>query len=258
MRTHRSLDCLRSARNWHGIWKLRNWICIGSLWSSLHKRTFAQQVLNFPTSGCFSLRNYIAIESNPATGLCNYMLIGYARVSTQDQDTATQIAALKKSGCELLFQEKASGGRWDRPELHRLLGQLRKNDVLVVWKLDRLSRSLKDVLTLMEKIAQLGAGFRSLSEAIDTTSPGGRMMMQIVGSFAEFERAMLRERTRVGLETARKQGRIGGRNPKLTAHQQQEVLNLIHSGQKTAADAARMFNVHPATVSRLLHRTNAS
>jgi len=183
------------------------------------------------------------------------MLIGYARVSTQDQDAAAQIAALKSSGCELIFQEKASGGRWDRPELHRLLGQLRKGDVLVVWKLDRLSRSLKDVLTLMEKIAQTGADFRSLTEAIDTTSPGGRMMMQIIGTFAEFERAMLSERTLSGLDAARKQGRVGGRRPKLKMHQQQEIVHLVSSGQKTAADAARLFNVHPATVSRLLKRS---
>ena len=168
---------------------------------------------------------------------------------------AAQIAALRNFGCELIFQEKASGGRWDRPELHRLLGQLRKGDVLVVWKLDRLSRSLKDLLILMEKIVQAGAGFRSLTEAIDTTSAGGRMMMQIVGTFAEFERAMLRERTCSGLDAARKQGRVGGRRPKLKMHQQQEILNLVNSGQKTAADAARLFNVHPATVSRLLQRS---
>ncbi len=180
------------------------------------------------------------------------MHIGYARVSTQDQDTEAQIAALKAAGCELIFQEKASGGRWDRPELHRLLGQLRKGDVVVVWKLDRLSRSLKDVLSLMEKIDQAGADFRSLTEVIDTTSPAGRMMMQIVGTFAEFERAMLRERTRSGLEAARKQGRVGGRRPKLKKQQQQEIVQLVSSGQKTAADAARLFNVHPATVSRLL------
>ena len=182
------------------------------------------------------------------------MHIGYARVSTQDQDAEPQIAALKNSGCELIFQEKVSGGRWDRPELHRLLGQLRKGDVLVVWKLDRLSRSLKDVLTLMEKIALAGAGFRSLTEVIDTTSPGGRMMMQIVGTFAEFERAMLRERTRRGLDAARKQGRVGGRRPKLNTHQQQEIVHLVNSGQKTAADVARLFNVHPSTVSRLLQQ----
>ena len=121
------------------------------------------------------------------------MLLGYARVSTQDQDTVAQISSLKSAGCEIIFHEKASIGRWERPELHRLLGQLRKGDVVMVWKLDQLSRSLKDLLTLMEKIQQAGAGFKSLTEAIDTTSPAGRMMMQIVGSFAEFERAMLRE-----------------------------------------------------------------
>ena len=93
-----------------------------------------------------------------------------------------------------------------------------------------------------------------LTEAIDTTSPAGRMMMQIVGSFAEFERAMLRERTRSGLDAARQQGRVGGRHPKLRADQQQEIRHLVRSGQKTAADAARLFNVHPATVSRLLQR----
>jgi len=186
------------------------------------------------------------------------MFLGYARVSTQDQDTTAQIAALRTAGCELIFQEKASGGRWDRPELHRLLGQLRKGDVVVVWKLDRLSRSLKDVLSLMEKIAQAGAGFRSLTEVIDTTSPAGRMMMQIVGTFAEFERAMLRERTQSGLDMARAQGRVGGRRPKLKANQQQEIVNLVSSGKKSAADAARLFNVHPATVSRLLQRSSQS
>jgi len=180
------------------------------------------------------------------------MLIGYARVSTQDQDNAAQIAALECAGCELIFEEKVSGGRWDRPELNRLLEQLRKGDVLVVYKLDRLSRSLKDVLILLEKIELASAGFQSLTEAIDTTSAGGRMMMQIVGSFAEFERSMLRERTRNGLNAARKEGRIGGRRPKLKSDQKLEVIRLVNSGQKTAADAARLFNVHPSTISRLL------
>jgi DNA invertase Pin-like site-specific DNA recombinase len=100
------------------------------------------------------------------------MLIGYARVSTDDQDTAAQVAALKAVGCERIFREKASGGRWDRPELHRLLDQLRKGDVLVVWKLDRLSRSLRDVLIIMERLAEAKAGFRSLTEVIDTTTAG--------------------------------------------------------------------------------------
>lgn len=185
------------------------------------------------------------------------MLIGYARISTKDQDTLAQVTALEAAGCELIFKEKASGGRWARPELHHLLGQLRKGDTVVVWKLDRLSRSLKDLLTLIDKISQAGAGFRSLTESIDTTSPGGRMMMQIIGTFAEFERSMLRERTRIGLDAARKQGRVGGRPPKLATHQQKEIVRLVKSGKKTAAEAARLFKVHPSTVSRILRLNSA-
>src|SRR3954462_1689965 len=177
------------------------------------------------------------------------MLIGYARVSTKDQETATQVAALKAAGCEPIYREKASGGRWDRPELHRLLDQLRQGDVLVVWKLDRLSRSLRDVLTIMERLSEAGAGFRSLTEAIDTTTPAGRMMMQMVGAFAEFERAMLKERTKAGLDSARREGRIGGRRPKLTPQQQAEIKKMVSNESKTAADAARLFKVHPATIS---------
>ncbi|XAV89211.1 MAG: recombinase family protein [Candidatus Symbiodolus clandestinus] len=180
------------------------------------------------------------------------MRIGYARVSTQEQDNQAQIIALKAAGCELLFQEKASGGRWDRPELHRLLSQLRKGDVVIVWKLDRLSRSLKDLLLTLEKIEEAGADFQSLTEAIDTATPAAGRMMQIVGSFAEFERAMLRERTKNGLDAARKDGRVGGRMPKLTPQQQREIIGLVTSGQKTAADAARLFRVHPSTIARLL------
>jgi DNA invertase Pin-like site-specific DNA recombinase len=127
------------------------------------------------------------------------MQIGYARVSTDDQDTGAQVAALNAVGCERIFREKASGGRWDRPGLHRLLDQPHKGDVLVVWKLDRLSRSLRDGLIIMERLGDSGAGFRSVTEAIDTTTAAGRMMKQMVGAFAEFERAMLRERTKAGL-----------------------------------------------------------
>lgn len=180
------------------------------------------------------------------------MLIGYARVSSNEQDTAAQVAALKAAKCERIYREQASGGRWNRPELQRLLDQLRRGDVLVVWKLDRLSRSLRDVLIVMERLGEAKAGFRSLTEAIDTTTPAGRMMMQMVGSFAEFERAMLRERTRIGLETARREGRIGGRPPKLTSQQRAEIIRMISRGSKTAADAARLFGVHPATISRML------
>lgn len=182
------------------------------------------------------------------------MKLGYARVSTQEQDNNVQITALKKAGCKRIFEEKRSAGRWDRPQLHRLLDQLREGDILVVWKLDRLSRSLKDFLIILEKIQTIGAAFHSLTEAIDTTTPAGRMMMQIIGSFAEFERAMLRERTMHGLIAARKEGRIGGRRSKLTKRQQQETIQLVNSGKKTAADCARLFNVHPSTIARLLSK----
>jgi DNA invertase Pin-like site-specific DNA recombinase len=181
------------------------------------------------------------------------MLIGYARVSRQNvQDTKAQVDALKKAGIEKLYEEIASGGRWDRPELHRMLDHLRENDVVVVWKLDRLSRSLRDLLHIMEKIESMDAGFKSLTESIDTTSPAGRMMMQMVGSFAEFERAMIRERTKAGLKVAREQGRLGGRKPKLNKHQQKEIIEMVTSGNKTASQTARLFDVHPSTVSRLL------
>ena len=132
------------------------------------------------------------------------MIFGYARVSKLNkQDTVAQVKALKAAGAKKILEEKTSGSRWDRPELHRLLDQLRKGDVVIVWKLDRLSRSLKDLLYIMERIDSARAGFKSLTESIDTTKPAGRMMMQMVGSFAEFERAMIRERTLVGLAHAR-------------------------------------------------------
>ncbi|MFD2610800.1 recombinase family protein [Deinococcus taklimakanensis] len=172
------------------------------------------------------------------------MLIGYARVSKdKDQDTAPQLHALQAAGVERVFTESASGGQWDRPELHRLLDQLRPGDVLVVWKLDRLTRSLKDLLHLMDRLRAQDVGFRSLTEAVDTTTPAGRMMMQMVGAFAEFEREMIRERTRAGLDAAREQGRVGGRRPKLTTPQQDEVVRGVQEGRYTVTEAARLFGV---------------
>ena len=138
-------------------------------------------------------------------------------------ETATQVAALKAAGCERIYREKASGGRWDRPELHRLLDQLRKGDVLVVWKLDRLSRSLRDVLTIMERLGDSEAG----------ADEGGS-----------------------GFCAAGKDA-LGGRRPMLTPQQQSEIRKMVSKGRKTAADAARLFKVHPATVSRLLARAYA-
>jgi DNA invertase Pin-like site-specific DNA recombinase len=187
------------------------------------------------------------------------MKIGYARVSKiDDQDTAAQVKELRKAGCKKIFEENASGGRWDRPKLHQALEHLREGDVLVVWKLDRLSRSLKDLLNILEKVAEAEAGFQSLTELIDTTTPGGRMLMQILGSFAEFERAMIRERTRVGLLHAREQGRVGGRRPKLSEAQRVEVLRMITSGDKSASDAARLFGVHRSSISRLMSESRTA
>ncbi len=179
------------------------------------------------------------------------MLLGYGRVSKgEDQNDALQVEALQRAGCTRIFSETASGGRWDRPELHRMLDQLRADDVVVVWKLDRLSRSLKDLLLIMEKIDAAGAGFRSLTEAIDTTTPAGRMMMQMVGTFAEFERAMIRERTKAGLESARARGRKGGRKPSLNEEQKADIADNVISGRKSGADMARLYKVSQATITR--------
>jgi DNA invertase Pin-like site-specific DNA recombinase len=186
------------------------------------------------------------------------LLIGYARISKgDDQSTAMQLRALKDAGCERIFEEAASGGRWDRPELHRMVDQLREGDVVVVWKLDRLSRSLKDLLHLLEKVQIASAGFRSLTENIDTTTPAGRMMMQMIGSFAEFERAMIRERTSAGLAQARAEGRVGGRRPKLNPKQRSEIADSVISGRKSAAEMARIFGVSQPTVSRIVAERRA-
>jgi len=186
------------------------------------------------------------------------MQLGYARVSKDDdQSNKLQVRALRAAGCRRLFEEAASGGRWDRPELYRMLDQLREGDTVVVWKLDRLSRSLKDVLHIMERIAEAGAGFRSVTENIDTTTPAGRMMMQMVGSFAEFERAMIRERTSAGLAIARAEGRVGGRRKKLDAAKRREIAESVITGRKSGADMARLYGISQPTVSRIVaqHRT---
>jgi DNA invertase Pin-like site-specific DNA recombinase len=181
------------------------------------------------------------------------LLLGYARVSKGDEQTNTlQARALRASGCRRIFEEAASGGRWDRPELHRMLDQLREGDTVVVWKLDRLSRSLKDVLHIMERIAKAGAGFRSITENVDTTTPAGRMMMQMVGAFAEFERAMIRERTSAGMAAARAEGRIGGRRKKLDAAKRREIAESVITGRKSGAEMARLYNVSQPTVSRIV------
>lgn len=186
------------------------------------------------------------------------MPLGYARVSKGDeQSNALQARGLKAAGCRRLFEEAASGGRWNRPELRRLLDHLRAGDTVVVWKLDRLSRSLKDALRIMERIAAAGAGFRSVTESIDTTTPAGRMMTRMVGAFAEFERAMIRERTSAGLAAARAEGRIGGRRRKLDAGKRKEIAESVISGRKSGAEMARLYNVSAATVSRIVAQHRA-
>ncbi len=139
------------------------------------------------------------------------MLIGYARVSTQDQTPALQLDALKAAGCEPIFVEKASGVQGDRPEL-KAADYVRENagDVLVVWKLDRLARSLSQLIDTADQLERRGIGFRSLTEAIDTTSAGGRLVFHVFGAMTEFERSIIRERTKAGLDAARARGRTGG------------------------------------------------
>lgn len=182
------------------------------------------------------------------------MLIGYARVSSNDQDTAAQLDALRAAGCAAVYEEKASGAKRDRPELARLMAGLQKGDTVIVWKLDRLARSLPDLLNFVRDMEGAGAGFRSLTEAIDTTTAAGRMLMQILGAFAEFERAVLSERTRSGLAAARRAGRIGGKPRALTPEQEAAVIRLVTTKTTTAREAAELHSVHPATVSRVIAR----
>lgn len=145
------------------------------------------------------------------------MLVGYARVSTQVQDTDLQRVALEAAGCGKLFVEKASGAQRDRPELTAALEFMREGDTLVLWKLDRLARSLKQLIETVEALETRGIGFQSLTEKIDTASPGGRLVFHLFAALAEFERGLIRERTLAGLASARAQGRRGGRPPVLDA-----------------------------------------
>lgn len=189
------------------------------------------------------------------------MQIGYARVSRGDhQDLDAQVAALAAAGCDPILREEASGGQTDRPELARAIRSLQPGDVLVVWKLDRLSRSLRDLLFTLEEVATAGAGFRSLTEAVDTTTPAGRLMTQTLGAFAEFERAMIRERTMSGLAHARQAGRLLGRRPSLTRQQRAEIVAKAESGQGSPAQLASLFRVSRSTVQRVLrdHRNRSA
>src|SRR6516164_6231288 len=171
------------------------------------------------------------------------MNLGYARVSTGDQNLKNQIGQLVKAGCDPkhIYKETASDGSWERPQLHKALDHLREGDVLIVWKLDRLSRSLADLLRIVEQVGLSGASFRSITEMIDTSGPCGQLMMHMLGAFNQFERDIIRERTRLGLERARKEGRIGGGRFILTQRQQAEAVRQIRSGQKNQVEIAELF-----------------
>jgi len=180
------------------------------------------------------------------------MLVGYARVSTQDQDPALQLDALQAAGCEKLFTEKASGAQRERPQLQAALEYMRDGDTLVIWKLDRLARSLKQLIETVEALAARGIGLRSLTEAIDTTTSGGKLIFHIFGALAEFERGVIRERTRAGLDAARARGRKGGRPPALSPGDLAAAKALLRDPTIRVEDVARRLGVVPSTLYRHL------
>ncbi|EFB0088418.1 recombinase family protein [Salmonella enterica] len=158
------------------------------------------------------------------------MMIGYARVSTQDQNLDLQTEALTKAGCEKIYEDKISGVRAERPGLPRALEMLREGDTLVVWKLDRLGRSVKQLVDMVGELHRQGIQFKSLTDAIDTGTPAGRFFFHVMASLAEMERELIIERTRAGLDAAKQLGRKGGRKPKMTSSKIESAKKLLASG----------------------------
>jgi len=177
------------------------------------------------------------------------MLIGYARVSTQDQNLDLQTDALTKAGCKKLFQEKMSGSRAARPEFSKALEALREGDTLVVWKLDRLGRSVKNLVDLVGELQKQGVQFKSLTDAIDTATPSGRCFFHVMASLAQMERELTIERTRAGLEIARKLGRKGGGKRRMTDSKIESAKNLLANGMPPR-DVALNLNVSIPTLYR--------
>jgi len=180
------------------------------------------------------------------------VLVGYARVSTQDQKPALQRDALTGAGCEKLFEETASGAQRDRPQLQAAIDYMRQGDTLVVWKLDRLARSMKQLIETVEDLDARGIGFRSLTEAIDTTTPGGKLVFHIFGALAEFERSIIRERTSAGLKAARDRGRLGGRPPALSAEDLSAARAMLRDPEITVEAVAKRMGVAASTLYRHL------
>lgn len=183
-------------------------------------------------------------------------IVGYARASTSDQDTALQIDALNKAGCVRIFQEIESGAKDDRPELNKCLEHLDAGDVLVVWRLDRLGRNLKHLIHVVEDLKKKGIGFQSTQEGFDTTTSGGRLVFQIFGALAEFERNLISERTHAGLVAARARGKQGGRKEKLTDKQVKTMLAMYASKDHTVSSICETFKITRPTLHRYLKTNN--
>ena len=177
------------------------------------------------------------------------MFIGYARVSTQDQHLDLQREALIKAGCQKIFEDKTSGNRAERPGLATALEMLREGDTLIVWKLDRLGRSVKQLVDLVGELYKQGVQFKSLTDSIDTSTPSGRFFFHVMASLAEMERELIVERTRAGLEVARQLGRKGGRKPKMTASKIESAKRLLASGVPPK-DVAKNLGVSIPTLYR--------
>jgi DNA invertase Pin-like site-specific DNA recombinase len=183
------------------------------------------------------------------------MKLGYARVSTDDQNPALQIDALKAAGCEKVFKDAGlSGVAIKRPQLQRCLKSLETGDVLVVWRLDRLGRSLSHLIQTTSDLAERGIGFRSLSEAIDTTSAQGKLLLHVLGALAEFERSLIIERTRAGVQAAKKRGVKLGRKPSLSEQQIARARKMVEDGEPVP-EVADLLGVNRATIYRALQRT---
>ena len=180
------------------------------------------------------------------------MLVGYARVSTLDQTPQLQTDALKQAGCERIFTEKASGAQRDRPQLIAALEYLREGDSLVGWKLDRLARSMRQLIETVEELERRSIGLRSLTEQIDTATAGGRLIFHIFGALAEFERALIRERTTAGLKAARDRGRVGGRPRTLKTKDIAAAKALLADSSISVEEVAARLNVSIPTLYRYL------
>lgn len=179
------------------------------------------------------------------------MKIGYARVSTDDQNLDLQHDALKEAGCEQLYSEHISSGKKERPELHACLKALRANDVLVVWRLDRLGRSMSELIALVSELETKGCGFVSLKENIDTTTATGRLVFHIFASLAQFERELIQERTKAGLQAARARGKKGGRPEKLSDKDKAMIRTLMKDVNTNVSDLALRFEVGRSTIYRV-------